>query len=458
MWFGWCYGLGMYGVGVSWIFISIYEYGHTSFGLALVMIALFIMFIALLFAFPFYFYGRWLHKHFLALLIGLPALWVASEWIRTWLFTGFPWLYLGYAHIDTWLSGWAPVSGVIAISFIVAFSGAVLVYAWENRAHPGRIGFCAGLCVLLWLGGLILRPITWTEPFAEPVKVGMAQGNIPQEKKMDPYYIYPPIELYAEMTQELWERGDQWIIWPEAAIPLIMNYPSDEKAVDSLFAALKEESIKHHAALILGIRYYAKDNDQFYNAIVGLGLGTGIYFKQRLVPFGEYVPFERQLRGLINFFNLPTSIVSVGPYNARGLQIGSTLLSPSICYEIVYPDAVAKQARNANALITISNDAWFGDSLGPLQHLQIAQMRALETGRYLIRSTNNGVSAFVDDKGHIISKTKQFVQQTLEGEVELRRGQTPFMRWRSGPIVLLAFLLIALNGWLVWHHRRNPTS
>jgi apolipoprotein N-acyltransferase len=172
-------------------------------------------------------------------------------------------------------------------------------------------------------------------------------------------------------------------------------------------------------------------------------MGAGIYHKQRLVPFGDYVPLREWFGPVLSVFNLPMSVLEPGPGNQRGLQVAEALIAPSICYEIAYPDTVARGAAEANVLITISNDAWFGASIGPLQHMQIAQMRALETGRYLIRATNNGVSALVDSKGEIISKTDQFVQATLEGKVELRQGLTPFMRWGSEPVVFLTLVLAA---------------
>lgn len=445
LWLSWCFGVGMYGTGVSWIFVSIYFFGQTSFALALVMISLFIMFMALLFALPFFICGHWPRHTIFSLLLGLPALWVVGEWFRTWIFTGFPWLYPGYGHLNTWLAGWAPITGVLGIGFVIAFTAATIVYAWHCRQQPKKILIAVLPTATLWAGGLLLKPIEWTETFGEPIKVGMVQGNIPQEKKMDPSYIDEPIERYIKMSYALWDNHNDWIIWPEAAVPLIMNLPYHDRYVQTLFADLREQSIKSNSALVLGIRYYDTEQDKFYNAILGLGLGAGTYFKQRLVPFGEYVPFEEQLRGIISFFDLPTSIVAVGPYNERGIQIGGALLSPSICYEIVYPDTVAKQARNANILITISNDAWFGKSIGPLQHMQIAQMRALETGRELIRSTNNGVSGFIDHRGHLKSQTAQFVQQTLEDKVQLRRGMTPFMYLGSEPITFFAMVLVVIN-------------
>jgi len=201
--------------------------------------------------------------------------------------------------------------------------------------------------------------------------------------------------------------------------------------------------------LITGIPNRPPGTDGTYNSIVALGAGEGTYLKQRLVPFGEYVPLEDILRGLITFFDLPMSYMTSGPANQGPLRAGAFRLSPSICYEVVYPDLVARGAREADLLITISNDSWFGESIGPLQHLQMARMRALENGRYLIRGTNNGVSALVDHRGQVIASTEQFVETSLTGEVEAMLGNTPFGSFGSMPVIVGSGLALFLM-WLMY--------
>jgi apolipoprotein N-acyltransferase len=428
------FGLGMYGTGVSWVFVSIYQFGNVTPAFALLLTVLFVVVLATIFALPFTMLGRWLSHSPLALLLGLPALWVIGEWIRSWLFTGFPWLYLGYGHLHTWLAGWAPLLGVMGLSFMAALTAAALAYLWLGRRH--RIGAIIPLliCGIFWTTGHGLQPVQWTRPYLTPVKVGIVQGNIPQEKKWDPAFLQPTLERYLTMSETLWHND--WIIWPEAAMPLLYHQALP------FVNALKDRALEHKAALITGVLYDSRTELAYYNSIIAIGLGSGIYHKQRLVPFGDYVPLRDWFGPVLSLFNLPMSVLEPGPAAQQGLQVAEALIGPSICYEIAYPDTVAAGAADAHILITISNDAWFGASIGPLQHMQIAQMRALETGRYLIRATNNGVSALVDSKGEIIGKTDRFVQQTLEGEVELRSGLTPFMRWGSEPIVFLCLLLI----------------
>ncbi|MEX1033206.1 MAG: apolipoprotein N-acyltransferase [Cellvibrionaceae bacterium] len=434
-WRSWVFGLGMYGVGASWVFVSIYQFGNVAPAFALLLTVLFVVVLSTVFALPFIVLGRWLSRSPLGMLVALPALWVIGEWIRTWLFTGFPWLYLGYGHLQSWLAGWAPVVGVMGVSFIVAVTGGALAFLWLGREHKTWAVVPLVVCALLWGTGAGLQSVQWTQTYRQPVDVGIAQGNIPQDKKWDPAFLQPTLERYFSMTDQLWDND--WVIWPEAAMPLV--YHQALPIIDEL----KRQALRNDAALITGVLYDSRnDSNTYYNSIVGIGLGAGIYHKQRLVPFGDYVPLRDWFGPVLSIFNLPMSVLKPGPSNQQGLQVGEALIAPSICYEIAYPDVVAAGAADAHILITISNDAWFGASIGPLQHMQIAQMRALETGRYLIRATNNGVSALVNDKGEITGRTDRFVQQTLKGTVELRSGMTPFMRWGSEPIVFLCMLLV----------------
>ncbi|MDH4041784.1 MAG: apolipoprotein N-acyltransferase, partial [Gammaproteobacteria bacterium] len=205
--------------------------------------------------------------------------------------------------------------------------------------------------------------------------------------------------------------------------------------------------------LFVGAPYLAEQGDGYFNSVIAVGQGEGVYHKQHLVPFGEYVPLERQLRGLIAFFDLPMSAFSSGPPDQPPLRAGAYRVAPFLCYEVVYPELVARSARNSDLLLTISNDSWFGKSIGPLQHLQMAQMRALENGRYMIRGTNNGVSAIIDQRGQIVARTDQFVEATLTGDVEVMLGNTPFGTFGVTPVIagcgvaLLLMFLMYLGFW-----------
>jgi apolipoprotein N-acyltransferase len=244
--------------------------------------------------------------------------------------------------------------------------------------------------------------------------------------------------------------GHDIVVWPEAAIPNI--YQRTRSYLDPI----ARRSALTDTTLILGIPNRPAGEERIYNSVVALGHGEGRYLKRRLVPFGEYVPLEYYLRGMIDFFDLPMSFMSSGPEGQAPLRAGAFRIAPSICYEVVYPDLVAAGARDAELLVTVSNDSWFGRSIGPLQHLQMARMRALENGRYLIRGTNNGVSAIIDHRGQLLASTGQFVEASLVGEVMPMLGRTPFASFGSIPVVAgcgLALLLMVLMYVSFWREQ-----
>jgi apolipoprotein N-acyltransferase len=439
-WRGWLFGVGLFGSGASWVYVSIHDHGYTGVPLALFLTAVFCCALALLHAGFAWSYTRLIRALPGGMLVGFPALWVLFEWLRSWLLTGFPWLFLGYGHIDTWISGWAPVIGVYGLSFICAITASCLYLAWRSRQWMTCTTY-AVIAATLWLGGSQLKPIEWVAPASEtPLTVALYQPNIPQQNKWDPRWYQPILEQYQRAMEPLY--GYDLVIWPESAIP---NF---YQRAGGFLDPITERAREQETALITGIPFRPADSERYYNSIIALGNGAGVYHKQRMVPFGEYVPLEQQLRGLIEFFDLPMSNFSAGAANQPPLQAGSYRVAPFICYEVVYPDLVASNARNADILVTISNDSWFGQSIGPLQHLQMAQMRALENGRYMIRATNNGVSAIIDQRGRIRARTDQFVETTLTHEAQVMLGSTPFGSFGSIPVIVgcagLLLLMVAM--------------
>jgi len=438
------FGLGYYGSGASWVFVSIYSFGSTPLALALLMTALFVIFLALLFSLPWYFshsLNRRQANHW-TMPLNFAVLWVLNEWLRSWVLTGFPWLYIGYGHLDTPLAGWAPVTGIFGLGLILAFSAAWLARLIKLKTEKQTLTthLLAGLLVVaLWSGGDVLRNKAWTQVNGEAITVGMVQPNIPQNLKWADHFREPTLDRLRSLSENLWVN--YWVIWPEAAVPIL--YHEAGPFLLEMDARAQQEG----SALITGILYDDHQQKKYFNSILGLGKAMGLYHKQRLVPFGEYVPLERWLRGLIAFFDLPTSVIHKGPGRQQGLLAGDYKIAPSICYEIVYPGLVSIGASQSDVLLTISNDAWFGHSIGPLQHMEMAQMRALETGRYLIRSTNNGLSGIVDTKGKLIEKSEQFKMQTLSGQVIPMTGLTPFLKWGSAPVIAFSFFIFGLNFW-----------
>lgn len=449
IWRSWLFGLGMFGSGVSWVYVSIDVYGGAGAPLATFLIVLFCAGLSLLFQASFgWFYVRYVRALPGGMLMGFPVTWVLAEWLRSWLFTGFPWLLLGYAHLDTPIAGWAPVVGVFGLSFICAMTGICLFLAWRSRQAVACATY-AVIVITLWAGGAVLKPIEWVVKASEtPLKVVIVQPNVPQEHKWDRDWYQPILRQLREASAA--HYGADILVWPEAAIP---NYY--QRARDFL-DPIAERAAANETTLFTGVPYIDEEGEGYYNSVVAVGQGEGVYHKQHLVPFGEYVPLEDLLRGMIAFFDLPMSAFSSGPADQPPLRAGAYRVAPFICYEVVYPELVARGARNSDLLLTISNDSWFGKSIGPLQHLQMAQMRALENGRYMIRGTNNGVSAIINHRGQIVVRSEQYVEAILIGEVEVMLGSTPFGSFGVTPVIAgcgIALLLMFLMYLGFWRER-----
>ncbi|KGE03907.1 apolipoprotein N-acyltransferase [Pseudohaliea rubra] len=441
---GWLFGAGLFGTGASWVYVSIHVHGAAPVPLAALLTVFFCAGLALLPAAFAAAYAAWIRPLPGGMLLGFPALWVLFEGLRSWLLTGFPWLFLGYAHLDSWLAGWAPVAGVYGVSFAVALTASCLFLAWRSR-RPIALLVYSTLLVVLWGGGRMLEQVDWVAPASElPISVALYQPNIPQKEKWDRRYYRDILHRYETAIGPQLEHDI--VLWPESAIPRLYR---DARA---FLDPIDRRARLADSTLITGIPT-APEAGVYHNSILALGQGSGLYHKQRLVPFGEYVPLERWLRGLIAFFDLPMSNFSRGPAGQDALRAGSYRAAPFICYEIVYPGLVARGARRADLLVTISNDSWFGASIGPLQHLEMARMRALENGRYLLRGTNNGVSAIIDHRGRVLARTAQFEEATLVGDARSMLGHTPFTSFGSLPIIiaclvtLLLLKLLALTAW-----------
>ncbi len=443
---GLCFGIGLFGVGTSWIFVSIHQFSDTHISIALLITVLFVLILASFFAIQGWLYRLCIQKkpNYYTLLLAFPSLWVLFEWIRSWVFTGFPWLYLGYSQVDTFLAGFAPILGVYGVSFLCVVSSVLfLSYILFSKRYYLLTGF---LLLFIWLGGFALKQINWTHTIGNPVAVALLQGNIDQNLKWNKTTQQFIIQRYENLSKSA--PNAELYIWPEASFPIA--WPD---ANPLLTPMANDLTIQGKSALIgLPIK---KPDGHFYNGIVAISeKADGFYYKRHLVPFGEYVPFEQQLRGLIGFFNLPMSYMSEGPTEQNVLQAGSLRFASLICYEIVYPHLTLSSAKDANILLTISNDAWFGKSLGPHQHFQMARMRALELGRYLVRSTNNGITAIVDPTGQVSARAPAFVATVLLGEAWATVGQTP-LYFLTHYFVLLLSSLFFLGAVLLSYQSKN---
>ena len=447
---GWFYGVGIYGGGTSWIYVSIHNFGGASILLAGFLMVLFVFAVAWFFALPAWLWARWIRRNEapLADALAFAALWFALEMFRGWFLTGFPWLYAGYSQLDGPLAGLAPLGGVWLISFALALTAALLCNLPRLRMH--KKFFAIGVVLLLapWAAGLSLKGHAWTSPAGAPLTVAAIQGDVEQSMKWDPAQLDAQLALYRDMTFRS-QRADL-IIWPETAIPVL------KESAEGYLAMLGKFANDRNSALITGVpvRQGVRGDYRYYNGITVTGEGEGTYLKQKLVPFGEYVPLQDMLRGLISFFDLPMSDFARGPGDQALLQAKGYRIAPFICYEVVYPEFAAGLSAQSDLLLTVSNDTWFGTSIGPLQHMQMAQMRALEAGRWMIRATNNGLSGLINPFGQITAKIPQFQPGVLYGEVTPMHNLTPYLQWRSWPLAILSLLLL---GWALLASRFAKT-
>ncbi|MBT8148281.1 MAG: apolipoprotein N-acyltransferase, partial [Gammaproteobacteria bacterium] len=380
-----------------------------------------------------------------------------AEWLRSWLLSGFPWLYIGYSQTNAALDGWAPLGGVYAISFIIYASGATLFAlshaGLRNLRRPshGRLLLLATALLACWIAGPQLAKLSYTQSSTAPRQVSLIQANISQHEKWRPGNLAASLKLYAQMSSEAWPRSEL-VIWPEAAIA------NEYHASEAFLQRMDNIAQSYNSALLTGIpfRDLGATGTAMHNSVTAVGHASGTYHKQRLVPFGEYIPLERWVGKLMAVFDLPMTSMGAGAADQAPIKVQDWQTQPLICYEVVYPSLAAAAARRSDVLVTVSNDAWFGASLGPLQHLQMAQMRAIETGRYVLRATGNGISAVIDARGTLLAKTDQFERSTLHSEFYTSTGLTPWTRagyWLIPLANLLLLLALLLRNY--WQRRRD---
>jgi apolipoprotein N-acyltransferase len=443
-WRGWLFGIGLLGFGVFWIRISLNEFGNMDAWVAHLLTALFVTVLAL-------YYGLlgWLLRRldrgppWIVPVLLFPALYILVEWLRGWLFTGFPWLSLGYTQIDGPLSGYAPLAGVYGVGLLVTLSAGLLwgLLRWSRR---GRM-LAAVVLIMIWGGGVGLQQIRWTEPSGPTFRAAVVQASIPQSIKWDPDLLVTTMETYWDLTERNLDAAV--VVWPETAIPDFLHEVR-EIFVDPVAHRAREEGTE----IVMGIPVMEQDTGRYFNALLSVGSREDLYAKRHLVPFGEFLPFKAWLGPLVDLFEVPMSDFSRGSADRPLLAVGDRVAGVSICYEDVFPSEVSQALPDAEFLINVSNDAWFGDSLAPHQHLEMARMRALENERFLLRATNTGISAIIDERGRLLGTVQSFVRGDFGAEVQPRAGSTPFVRvgnrlaiGLAAAMVLAALVVIKLS-------------
>ncbi|MER2602926.1 MAG: apolipoprotein N-acyltransferase [Candidatus Competibacter phosphatis] len=432
---GGLFGLGAFGFGIYWIFISLHDYGNAPAVFAALATFAVVAVLALYPTVLGYLIGRWGPPPGpVRWLLVLPALWTLLDWVRSWLFTGFPWLAVGYSQTDSPLGDLAPYLGVFGVGWAVLASAGLLRALLHSDRGQERL-LWLGMLAALWLGAWSLGRISWVEPAGPPLRVALVQGNIAQDRKWQPAVLEETLRRYVQLSLSEHGRADV-IVWPETAIPIFQD------EVHAFLTALAESARRANVDYVTGIPTGSWETNVFHNSVIGIGRSPGIYQKRRLLPFGEYLPLRSFFLFFRDWVNIPMADFTPGEHDQPLLRAGGQPVGISICFEAVFGDEIRLALPEATWLINVSNDAWFKDSTAPHQHLQIVRMRALEMGRYLARATNTGLSAILDDRGRIMSRGAQFEVEVIRGEVRPLRGLTPYARFGDLPVVLTMLCLL----------------
>jgi apolipoprotein N-acyltransferase len=428
LWRGFWFGLGLYGAGVSWVYVSLHTFGGMPAPLAGFFTVGYCAFLALFPAAAGWLQARIPAPDAVRACLVIPGAWVLSEWTLEWLFTGFPWLAIGYSAVGWPLQGFAPLTGVYGLTLATLALAGML---WMLIHGPRKPAFAVGIAVLIAVGQA-LQAVQWTRPSGEPVSAALLQGNIEQEMKFSPQR-YPAIfDTYARLAEG---TSAKLVVLPETALPRFYHRIAPQELA-RLEAAVRGDG----GDLLLGVPY--QDGEHYYNSVISLGTSPQqIYHKVHLVPFGEFIP--PGFGWVLAILRIPLSDFSRGSPKQPPLAVAGQRVAVNVCYEDVFGDEMAARAAEATLLVNVSNVAWFGDSLAPAQHLQIGRLRAIETGRMHLTATNTGITAAIDRDGRVIGRLPQFTEARLEVAAQGYEGVTPYIRWRDWPIVFFSLALLA---------------
>ncbi|QBG37562.1 apolipoprotein N-acyltransferase [Litorilituus sediminis] len=446
--YGFIFAFGWFASGISWVHVSIDQFGGLPLAISLLLMLLLCLYLALFPALACYLTQRFSNSNNKLWL--LPSFWLLSEYLRSVVLTGFPWLSLGYSQIDSPLAHFAPVIGEVGITAIILLINISLYLIISANRVKIEANVASNIIpstlVLMTIGiaTFVFAKTTWVTATGEKLKTALIQGNIEQSMKWQPENEWPTMLKYLDLTRVNYDAD--LIIWPESAIPAL------EPTVQDYLSTVNSSAILNNSTIITGIINYNFETKEYFNALITLGNTSSNneqgyyynhnnrYYKNHLLPIGEFVPFQAWLRPLAPFFNLPMSSFSRGDYVQANLQANGLAILPLICFEIAFPHQLAANLTdNTDILLTVSNDAWFGDSHGPHQHLDIARMRALEFGRPLLRSTNTGITAVVDHFGQVTGIIPQFEQAVLKAQLDIVTGKTPYSQW---PQLILSLMIL----------------
>jgi apolipoprotein N-acyltransferase len=459
---GFAFGLGWFLVGISWIYISLHTYGELAAPLAAAAVFAFCAYLALYPALACAAFAAFRRRYPVrgalegtVVVLGFASVWTLSELARGYVMTGFPWLASGYAHVGGPLAGYAPIFGVYGVSMAAAaIAAALAVGARLPRVRGPALTFLLVTVLGLPFAGTLLRRIEWTAPTGKPISVRLLQGNVSQDIKFEPSHFDSTADAYLEAIEA--HRADL-IVLPETAFPVFLaDLP------EAIGVQIARDAQQMHADIAFGIAV-EEDNSRYYNSVIAISPGsergdpdvaaqaagadplrivTQRYSKSHLVPFGEFVPYG--FHWFVRMLNIPLGDFNRGDITQAPMELAGLKVAFNICYEDLFGEEIMRQAVDANVLVNVSNVAWFGDSMALPQHLDISRMRALETGRPMLRATNTGMTAWIDPRGRVLGVLKPFIVGALDANVQGMTGLTPFLRLGNATVVILVVVAAAL--------------
>jgi apolipoprotein N-acyltransferase len=441
-WLGFAFGLGLFSAGISWIYVALHDYGDMPMLLALPGTLLFAAFLALFPASAGYAQARFTVAKPVRTVLVMPAAWVLVEWVRGTIFTGFPWLTLGYAHSGSPLAGYAPLLGVYGVSLVAGVSAGLLVliarslFPLPSGERVRERGWAAiAILLVLWAGGALLRSIAWTQPHGEPFKVALAQGNIAQNLKFNEDALVGTLETYRRLASQ---NEARLTVLPETALPLLRH-----EVPENYVQRLRDHARQSGGDMIVGV--FERSNGSYYNSVFTLGTADEQYYrKHHLVVFGEFIPLRPLLGWFINgVLDIPMGDLARGDDSQAPLDVAGQRVAVNICYEDAFGEEIIRALPQATLLVNVTNDAWYGHSYAAAQHNQISQMRALETGRMMLRATNTGVTSIIGTDGKVLQRLPQHQEAVLLGMAQGYDGITPYVRWGNTAVMLLIAAMLA---------------
>ncbi len=433
---GFAFGFGLFGAGVGWIYVALHDYGNMHFLLALLATAMFASVLTLFPMFAGYLQAKFRGPAWIRLTLVMPAMWVLLEWLRGLTFTGFPWLSFGYSQVpQSPLVGYAPVIGGYGVSLLVAASAGSFALLWLVRwGRQGKIAWA--VLFMLWILGVALRAVEWTQPEGEPLKVSLIQGNVSQDMKFRDDAMSDTFSKYAKLVLQ---SDARLVVLPETAFPVMRR-----EIPDSYSTILSDHMRQNNGDILIGA--FEHERDAYFNSVFSLGTAPSQHYrKNHLVPFGEFIPARSMLGWFVNdVLDIPMGDLTRGGKTQRPLEVAGQRVAMNICYEDVFGEEIIRALPAATLLVNVSNDAWYGTSNAAIQHNQMSQMRALETGRMMLRATNSGVTSVISPDGYIQLALPQHQAGVLTAMVQGYAGSTPYVRWGNTLVLALLALMLAV--------------